>query len=384
MNLLDRSFYARDPYPALADLRTNEPVYHDSETGLWALLRYDDIVAAEKRTDVFSSAHGSRPLNGPQPSMIDSDDPLHHRRRSLVDKGFRARNVLSVEPHVREIARELIDCVASLGACDLVGDLAASLPMIVIAEMLGVRKEDRALLQHWSDTMISGADGIANVTEDVLRSYADFTSYMDEIIEARRKEPRDDVISKLVHAEIDGERLSHEELIGEALLILIGGNETTRSAISGGLLALMQFPDQRRRLVNDPSLLHSAVEESLRWVTPVINMARTTTQDIGVRGTSIPIGDQVLLMYISANRDESIFDRADDFDITRNPNPHLAFGQGVHHCLGAALARLETAVMFEELLRRIPDMEPASDDFLQTPSSFVRGLPRLPVTFSPR
>lgn len=384
-NLLDRSFYAGDPYPALAHLRANEPVYRDPETGIWGLMLYEDVVWAERHPELLSSARGSRPRSFPQPSMIDCDDPLHKRRRGLVDKSFNPRPVAEEEPRVRAIATELIDAVASRGECDLVDDLAAALPMIVIAEMLGVPKEDRTLIQHWSDEMISGSDGPENVTQAVLDSYADFCAHTDRVIHDRTRRPRDDLISTLVHAQIDGERLTHDELIGESLLILIGGNETTRNVISGGLLALIEHPEQREKLLADPSKIATAVEECLRWVTPVINMARTAVGDVEIRGKTIRAGDQVLLMYISANRDERVFADPERFDVERSPNPHLAFGHAAHFCLGASLARLEIKVMLEEALRRVPDMELAQPGRVvaRTPSSFIRGIPSLPVVFTP-
>jgi len=382
LSLLDRSFYAGDPYPVLAELRANEPVYRDP-TGMWGLLLHEDVVWAERHPALLSSAPGSRPRSFPQPSMIDSDDPIHKRRRGLVDKGFYPRPVADEEQRVRELARGLIAAVAGRGGCDLVRDLAAPLPMIVIAQMLGVPTEDHALLQHWSDVMISGADGPENATPEVLKAYADYVAYMDAIIAERSRAPRDDLISILVQAEPGGERLSRDEIIGEALLILIGGNETTRNAISGGFEALLRDPRQKQALIEDPTMSATAAEEFLRWVSPVVNMARTATEDVVVRGKTIPSGAQVLLMYISANRDERVFENADRFDAARTPNPHLAFGHSAHFCLGASLARLEIRIMIEEVLRALPDIALADPDarVTRTPSSFIFGIPSLPVVF---
>src|SRR5207247_4071262 len=257
---------------------------------------------------------------------------------------------------------ELIDTVAPLGRCDFVRDLAAPLPMILIAEMLGVPPEDRDVLQHWSDVLISGADGPENVTDEVMATAVDFYTYCAEIIEARRKEPRDDLISLLVHAEIDGEALSQDELLGESLLLLIGGNETTRNVISGGMEALLRDRGERRRLLDDASLMHTAVEECIRWVTPVINMARTATDDVEVRGQTIEKGRQLLLVYAPANRDERVFAEPHRFDVGRHPNPHVSFGFGGHFCLGGSLARLEIRVILEEVLGRLPDTALATDD----------------------
>src|SRR5437660_11800951 len=294
-NLVDRDFYAGDPYPAFAWMRAHAPVYHDKQSGLWGLFLHEDIVWAERHREIFSNAPGSRPRNGPQPSMIDSDDPIHIKRRHLVDKGFAMSRVAAYEDWIRSIVTELIDAIEHAAGCDVVCDLAAPLPTAVIADLLGVRKEDRLRLQQWSDEMIDGADGIENVTETVLKAAADYYAYMNAVLDDRRARPREDLISVLVHAQIDGQGLSQDELLGESLLLLAGGNETTRNAISGGLEALLRDRRQWEMLLDDVDLIPGAVEESLRWATPVINMARTTTQDVEVRGVAIPKGDQVLL-----------------------------------------------------------------------------------------
>jgi cytochrome P450 family 142 subfamily A polypeptide 1 len=381
-NLLDRSFYAGDPYPMYAWMRAHEPVYHDPETGLWALTRHADVVWAERSTAMLSSASGSRPGRMPQPSMIDSDDPVHTRRRRLVSKGFTPRRVADHEAHLREVVAGLIDEVAPLGSCDLVADLAAPLPMRMIAELLGVPPSDGPSLQHWSDQLISGADDPSYRTEAVMTAALEWGRYADRIIGERRESPVEDLVSILVQE--DG--LSHEELIGETLLLLVGGNETTRNVISGGMEALMRHPDQMERLVSDPAAVPLAVEECLRWVTPIINMARTAVIDVTVGEVTIPAGEQVLLLYASANRDEAVFDSPEEFDIARSPNNHVSFGFGTHFCLGAALARLEIKVMFEELLRRLPDitLESPDEPVARTPSSFIRGIPSMPVVFTPR
>jgi cytochrome P450 family 142 subfamily A polypeptide 1 len=384
LNLLDRDFYAGDPHPTFARLRAEEPVYHDDATGLWALLLHEDVVWGERHREMLSSAPGSRPQTPPQPSMIDADDPLHLTRRHQVDRAFAKSRVPAYEDWIRSIVVELIDEIAAKGECDVVRDLASPLPTAVIADLLGVRKEDRETLQHWSDVMVSGADGPSNVTPEVLEAAAQYYEYMHKVIDDRQSSPHDDLISALVHA-ADG-RLSREEIWGEALLLLVGGNETTRNVISGGVEALIRNPEQREMLIDDPSKIPAAVEECIRWVTPVINMARTATCDVELRGRTIPEGDQVLLMYTSANRDERVFDRPDEFDVQRDPNAHVAFGYGSHYCLGAGLARLEIRVLLEELLARIPDMDlkDARADVRRTRSSFIRGLLELPVMFTPK
>jgi cytochrome P450 family 142 subfamily A polypeptide 1 len=383
-NLLDRSFYAGDPYPAFSAMRAEEPVYHDPETGLWALTRHADVVWAERHPEVLSSALGSRVGKRPNPSMIDADDPVHTRRRRLVNQGFTPRRVADHEAHLRRVVTGLIDAVAPLGRCDLVADLAAPLPTRMIAELLGVPASDGRQLQHWSDQLISAADDARYQTPEVAAAALDFTVYADRIIDERRREPVADLLSLLVHVRDKGESLSHDELIGETMLLLVGGNETTRNVISGGLEALMRNPDQQERLVADPAGIPVAVEECLRWVTPIINMCRTAATDVEMGGRVIPAGDQVLLMYASANRDEDVFEEPEHFDVARTPNNHVSFGFGTHFCLGAALARLEIKVMFEELLRRLPDiaLADASAPVPRTPSSFIRGIPSMEVVFS--
>jgi len=385
VDLLDREFYAGDPYPTFAWLREHAPAYHDERSGLWAVTRHADVVAVEKQPELFSNAaRGSRPNTAKNASMIDQDDPRHRIQRRFVYKGFTPKAVAAKEAHVRSIARSLVAAVAPRGECDLVRELAAPLPMILIAEMLGVEPDDRDTLQYWSDTLIGGADGIENVTEEVALAHLAFIEYTTKVMEARRAEPRDDLVSILVHEEIDGERLDHQSLLSEFLLLLVGGNETTRNVISGGMEMLIHHPEQRQKLIADPSTIPTAVEECLRWVTPVINMNRTATRDVQLHGQTIRAGDQVLLMFASANRDERVFDQPETFDVERDPNPHLAFGFGAHFCLGAQLARLEIRVMLEELLPRLRDLRLAPGDPVErTRSSFIRGIHHMRVQFTP-
>lgn len=380
INLLDRAWYAGDPDPGYAWMREHAPAYHDAQTGLWALARHRDVVWAETHPELFSSAQGSRPGREPQPSMIDCDDPRHLRHRRLVNKGFTPRRVADHEAHLREVVTALIDAVEPAGGCDLVRDLAAPLPMRMIAELLGVPPADGVMLQEWSDALISGADDPRYRTDAVMIAALGFAGYADGIIDERRRSPQADLLSLLVHAP---DPLTHDELIGESMLLLIGGNETTRNAITGGMEALLRDRDQRDRLVAHPALIPSAAEEFLRWVTPIINMARTTTRDVAIADTTIPEGEQVLLLYASANRDTAVFDDPFRFDIGRDPNPHVSFGFGSHFCLGASLARLEIKVMVEELLRRLPTIALADPGapVARTPSSFIRGIPSLPVVW---
>jgi cytochrome P450 family 142 subfamily A polypeptide 1 len=317
--------------------------------------------------------------------MIDMDDPDHMRRRKLVNKGFTPRQVRDLEPKIVSACDEIIDAVCEKGECDLVRDIAAPLPMIMIGDALGVAPDDRADLLEWSDDMVSSQSNAAS-EEALLKAadaFANYTAHCLSVIEDRRtKSPSDDLMSILVHAEVDGDRLDDDELIHESLLILVGGDETTRHVISGGMEQLIRNPDQRDKLAAQPELLTSAIEEMLRWVTPIKNMARTATRDVEFEGQHIREGQKLLLLYPSANRDEDVFDDPQRFDIERTPNDHVAFGFGTHFCLGASLARLELRVMIERLLTRLPDLEIAGDTPLR-PANFVSGFETMPVRFRP-
>jgi cholest-4-en-3-one 26-monooxygenase len=386
IDLMDGAFYSGDPFPAFEWMRGHAPVFHDERNDLWALSRYDDVRSAGTDPQVFSSGNGIRPKFPPLPMMIDMDDPEHSRRRRLVSAGFTPRRVREMEGHIRAICDQVIDEVCEIGEADFVRDIAAPLPLNVIGDMLGIAPEDRSRLLQWSDDMLRSQDSSDLVALNAAATaFEEYASYMTRVLEARRSTGGDtDLVGILVHAEIDGERLDQDSLIHETLLILIGGDETTRHVLSGGMLALQEHPDQLRRLQHDPRQLPLAVEEMLRWVTPIQNMVRTTTRDVEIRGQRIPLGSEVLLLYPSANRDPSIFTLPDRFDTTRNPNPHLAFGFGTHFCLGNQLARLELRAMFERLFERLPDIRLATPDPPpRRPSTLIRGLASMPVTFTP-
>ncbi|MGI9431437.1 MAG: cytochrome P450, partial [Myxococcota bacterium] len=316
------------------------------------------------------------------------DNTLHKKRRWLVNRGFTKGRIADEEKKVRRVCRELITDVAARGECDFVRDVAAPLPMIMIGDMLGVAPEDRADLLRWSDDLIEGTSATAS-PEAAARAGAAFGEYAaynrNVVADRRSREPGDDLMSILVHAEIDGDRLDDEALLQESLLILVGGDETTRHVITGGMLQLLRNPGQRDALVADPSRIPIAVEEMLRWVTPIQNMARTATRDVELRGQQVREGDKLLLLYPSANRDAAVFSEPDRFDAGRDPNPHLAFGgYGTHFCLGSSLARLELRVMFEELLRWLPDMTLATEETLpMRASNFITGIQQMPVEFTP-
>ena len=384
IHLLDGAFYAGDPHQAFSWMRRHDPVHFDERGGVWGVALHEDVTEISRRPDLYCSSGSSRPDAPPLPSMINLDDPLHLRRRGLVNRGLTPRRVADHEPAIRALCRELIEAAAARGRCDFVAEIAAPLPMALIGDLLGVEPADRGMLQRWSDDLIAATSLSAppEAAERAMRAFTEYSEYNRRVVAERRARPRDDLMSVLVHAEIEGERLSDDDLLQEGLLILVGGNETTRHVITGGCEALLRHPDARRKLVDDPAKVPSAVEEMLRWVTPIQNMNRTATRDVVLRGRRIRKGEKVLLLYPSANRDERVFERPFDFDIERDPNPHVAFGFGAHFCLGASLARLELRVLFEELRPRLSDMHLVSDAPLRvTPSNFIHGFPSMEVEF---
>ncbi|QCQ93638.1 cytochrome P450 [Rhodococcus sp. SGAir0479] len=387
IDLLDGRFYAGDlgdPRESYAWMRRNQPVFRD-RNGVAAASTYAALIAAERDPGLFSNAGGIRPETGPLPQMIDMDDPEHLQRRRLVNTGFTRKKVEAKIGRIREICDQLIDAVCEKGECDFVADLAAPLPMAVIGDMLGVRPEERSTFLRWSDDLVKalGSNASEQQLQAMMDAYVAFNEYTFRTIAERRANPTDDLISVLVHAEIDGQRLDDQEIVNESLLILIGGDETTRHVLSGGMEQLMRHEDQRDRLVRDPSGIAPAVEEMLRWVSPIKNMARTVTRDTNFHGTELRQGEKMLLLFESANFDETVFDDPDSFDIGRSPNPHVAFGFGTHFCLGNQLARLEGAILFQRLLARLPDMALATSEPLpRRPANFVSGLEQMPVKFT--
>jgi cholest-4-en-3-one 26-monooxygenase len=317
--------------------------------------------------------------------MIDMDDPDHLRRRKLVNRGFTPRRVRDLEPRITAVVDGLIDQFCEAGTCDFVTDFAAWLPLVMIGDALGVAPSDHATLLRWSDDLMKGQGSSDEAAvAGMLAAFEGYTGYIGPVIEDRRRCPRDDLMSVLVEAEVDGDRLSDDELTFESLLILIGGDETTRHVITGGLYQLLRDRSRWSRLAEDRSLVPAAVEESLRWVSPIKNMARIATRDVEFGGKTIREGQKLLLLYPSANRDPAVFPDADEFVLDRTPNEHVAFGFGPHFCLGAALARLEVKVAFERLLDRLPDLSLASDDEpAARPANFVSGYKSLPVAFRP-
>src|SRR5262249_14830216 len=311
-----------DPHRHFAWMRAHAPVYWDPTGELWGITLHEDVLRVSREPEVFCSRLSSRPDAPALSSMINLDDPEHRRRRSLVNKGFTPRRVAEHEPRIRAICRELIDRVAARGAGDFVRDIAGPLPMIVIGDLLGVEPADHDMLLRWSDDFIATTSATASneIIAAAQQAFVEYSDYHRRVVADRRAHPRGDLMSVLVHAEIDGQRLDDEELLQESLLILVGGDETTRHVITGGMEALLTYPAEREKLRADPALVPTAVEEMLRWVSPIQNMNRTATRDVELRGRHIKAGDKVLLLYPSANRDEREFPRAQVFDVTRTPN----------------------------------------------------------------
>jgi cytochrome P450 len=380
-------------------VRWSEPLVIEGQyifPGFWSITKYDDIVTISRDPATFISGKGftmgSDPEN-PHPAegigklLLATDPPRHVRLRRLINKGFTPRAVAAFEPHVRGFVGGIIDEIAERGGCDFVTDVAAQLPLAVICEMMGVPRQDWQLMFDLTNKVLGGddpeyqsegADTDRTINEGHIRMFGYFMGMLGE----RRAQRREDLVSVLVDAEIDGDKLTDEEILYFCFLLIVAGNETTRNAISGGMLAFSQHPEQWREIVADPALLPVATEEILRWTSPVSHMARFASRDVTIRGQPIKAGEKVVLWYPSANRDEEIYPDGDIFTIRRTPNDHLAFGIGEHFCLGAGFARLEIRVMFEELARRLPDIH-QSGPAERLRSTFIGGIKHLPVEFTP-
>jgi cholest-4-en-3-one 26-monooxygenase len=384
------------PHDAFTRLRRESPVYWQKEPdgpGYWALTRYEDIVTASSDNELFSSWRGGTNLddNLPEDAMalirtilINMDPPKHTKYRKLVATGFTPKQIALLEPHVREITKRIVDNIAAKGSCDFVTDVAAELPLAVIAEMLGVPEEDHHKVFDWSNRLIGFDDPEFHTTpEDGRIAGTEMFMYANEMAMDRKKNPRNDLVSVLMNAEVDGDRLTEADFDGFFILLAVAGNETTRNLISGAMLALIEHPEQRARLIAEPALLTTGVEEFLRWVSPLIYFRRTLQRDTVVGGQPMREGDKVAMYYPSGNRDEAIFENGQVFDVSRSPNPHMAFGGGgPHFCLGASLARLEIRCMFEELLSRLPDIE-LDGPVQRLRSNFINGIKHMPVRFTP-
>jgi cholest-4-en-3-one 26-monooxygenase len=390
-----RSFVPGVPHEWLAYLRRHDPVHWQEEPGgpgYWAVTRYHDCVTVNRDFEHFSSAsRGTMPFEMGDDDvaqqglmMLNMDPPLHTRYRRLVNKGFTPRMVRDLEQNIHRTADAIIDQVIESGRADFVTDLSAELPLQVIAELLGVPHDDRHRMFDWSNRMVGGQDPEYQLAaEEAAGAAMELYAYAAALFAKKRIDPHADLMSALSAVEVEGEHLSEMELELFFLLLTVAGNETTRNLMSGGMHAFFQFPDQWQRLRDDRSLLPTAVEEMLRFVTPVMNFRRTATGDAVLSDTRIGAGDKVVFYHASANRDEDIFEHSQIFDIGRDPNPHIAFGGGgPHFCLGANLARMEIRVMFEHLLDRLPDIR-QDGDVQRLQSQFINGVKHLPVAFTP-
>ncbi|MDP7734229.1 cytochrome P450 [Mycobacterium paragordonae] len=385
------TFITGAPFDAMARLRADAPVHPVQMSGLpraWLLTKHADVRLVSRDTDTFTSNRGNTLVEveaGPTSAMLPGIDPPRHvHYRKLINQGFTARNVLRLEPHMRQVARNIVADITEKGEFDAVPDISAEMSLQVIADVLGVPAEDRMEVFRWSNAI--GTLGIedpdyAPTPEALGQAAAEMFRYCGELVKHRRTHGlTDDILSALLAAEVDGEKLNRDQLNEFFLLLAIAGNETTRNTLSHGILALSRHPEQQALLARDSEAVKPAVEELLRWASPVMHFRRTVTRDVEIRGRQIPAGDWVLMHYLSANRDEEVFDRADEFDVTRTDAGHAAFGGGgVHFCLGAQLARLELRVMLEELYPHVPGLTVTGEpDRLR--SSFFHGIKRLPCS----
>ena len=392
-----------DPWDFYRGLRDEHPVWWNEESGLFAISRHQDVIDVSRNPERYSAAKGVRPLVPVPMSLISMDDPEHSRQRRIISRGFTPRRVRDLAEHIREVTTSIIDEVAGRGEIDFVEEFAIHVPLIVIAEMMGLDPDTRMKLYRWSDAMMEG-DGHVEPDDPKLLAATDafigYTEICRQLIDERRADPKDDIISALTEAFDAGELewteemreinqletgLTDDELLMFLVLLVVAGNETTRNAISGGLRAFSLFPAEQQKLIDHPELIDSATEEIMRWVSPVISFIRTVTEDHTLHGVDLSEGDRVLLLYQSANRDERVFDDPDTFRIDRDPNPHVAFGTGPHFCLGANLARVEVKIVFEELFRRLGDIRLADPQapVARGDSALVLAIQHLPAVFTP-
>ncbi|MEL7206723.1 MAG: cytochrome P450 [Actinomycetota bacterium] len=382
--LLEPGFSGRDPYPHYARLRAEAPMAWNATQGFWALSRYDDVMTVSTDPETFCSGKGVLTMEigleyPSPPTMLHTDPPEHTRYRKLVQPAFAPSVMRRMERETRERVQVLVETIEPDEPIEFVRAVSVPFPLQVISDLLGIPEDDWERFFYWSEAMIPGALELS--AEERASVSTDMRDYFMRVIDERRSEPRHDVISRLVESEIDGERLTDDELFMFLNQLLVAGNETTRNTISGGLVELSERPDQWSLLRSDRSLLAPATEEILRWTTAVISFMRTATVDTQVGGVDIRAGDPLLMLYASANRDEAQFGSdADVFDVTRSDNHHLAFGFGAHFCIGAALARMEVRLMLDELLDRFSTVEPAGE-VERSPSDIIAGVTRAPLVF---
>jgi cholest-4-en-3-one 26-monooxygenase len=387
-------YVAAVPHEKFRRLRAEAPVYHHPDPqqpdGYWALTRHADVIWVSRNPELFSSWERTALINEfPQPHldntrllMLNQDPPQHTRTRGLVNRGFTPRMIAQLEERIQRECDRIVDDAVAKGEGDFVTLCAAELPLIVIAELMGVPNDDRHQVFDWSNRMISGDDPDYSTSEEDRQAAAmEMWAYANTLADEKRKQLQDDIISKLITPDEAGNVLSELEFDMFFVLLAVAGNETTRNAISGGMLALIQHPDQWARLRADQSLLPTAADEIVRWVTPVNMFRRTALQDVEVGGVTIKRGEKVVIYYTSANRDESVFSDPDVFDVGREPNPHVGFGGGgPHFCLGRHLAKLELECMFRSLVTKTERIELAGEA-RRLRSNFINGIKEMPVRF---
>ena len=380
----------RNPYPLYDELRNHMPVFQVPGTRMWMLFDYESVKRALTDHEAFSSVVRT-PAGGKTPDwLVFSDPPRHSKLRAIVMRAFTPRSIASLEPRVRELSRELLAPHLGRGELDLVADYSAPLPVIVMAELLGIPVEDRPRFLRWGEVIMNLSYNIepGEAAERSVREHAaakeEMRAYLAHVREERRQAPRDDLLTRLFEAEVDGERLTEEEVLGFFQLLLSAGTETTTNLIDNAMLCFLEHPDQLARLRGAPELLPSAIEEVLRYRSPAQVMYRETKRELALHGVTLPAGTFVLPIIGSANRDPRQFHEPHRFDIGRNPNPHIAFGHGIHFCLGAALSRLEARVALGDLLERMKDFALASAEPWEPRKALhVHGPLRLPLRFEP-
>lgn len=384
-------------HAACALLRRDAPVVRVDVEGFspfWAITKHDDVMAIEREPERWLNA--PRPALGPKPrggesasdipvrTLVQMDAPDHPVYRHISSGWFKPRSIARLGGRTTELAKQYVDRMAALGgACDFVTDIAVHYPLYVILSLMGLPEEDYPRLLKLTQELFGSVDpelGRGKGENDLMATLLDFFEYFQKLIEDRRAHPRDDLASVIANAQIDGEPIGIMEVVGYYVLIATAGHDTTSSAIAGGLQALIEHPDQLRRLMDDPALVPTAVEEMIRWVSPVKQFMRTATEDCEVRGVRIKARESVLLSYPSANRDEDVFERADAFDVGRDPNRHIGFGFGAHYCLGTHLARMEARALYSELIPRLRSIELAGEP-VYTETLFVGGPKHLPIRY---
>ncbi len=375
-----------DPYPTYERLREEQPCYHNEEMGFWVLSRFDDVLEGYRDWENFTSTRGvalEEVGTASAPSMIGMDPPIQTKLRKLVVRAFNPKRVGALERRVRALTTAFLDEIVEQGECDLIARFAALLPSDVISTLLGAPSEAHASLRVWTETLMHREDGVSAIPEAANTASKNLIEYFAGLIKEKRKKPADDLVSALVQAELEGRRLTDREILGFCFLLISGGNETTEKLIANTIHQLSRHPDQRARIVADPSLIPDAIEESLRFRSPTQYMVRATTTDVERHGRIIPPGERVVMLIGAANHDPRRFDDPGRFDTDRRIVQHLAFGFGVHFCLGARLARLEARVAMEEIHKRLPDYQVDEAGVSVVHAGNVAGLATLPIRFTP-